>query len=68
MLTFRAAMNLHDTAVSLATTPTEAIARLETALTDENDCSRFAVTITGGPDPVTVMVTPGDMRAMLATL
>lgn len=57
-----------DAAKSRVTTPQEALRRTEAGLTDENDCSTFVLTITGGPDPVSVTVTPDEMRRTLRGL
>lgn len=45
-----------------------ALARIEAALTDENDCSIFDLVIAGGADPVRVRVTPDALRTTLTAL
>lgn len=46
----------------------EGLARIEAALTDENDCSTFWLTVSGGADPVTVTATPDQVRAIFALI
>jgi hypothetical protein len=48
-----------------AASPADALRRVEAALTDENDCSVFHVTVTGGADPVRVPLSPDQLRAAL---
>jgi hypothetical protein len=55
-------------AVPEPTTPADALARIEAALIDENDCSMFRVTVSGGSDPVTVTATPDQVRRIFAYL
>lgn len=45
-----------------------ALERIEAALTDENDCSTFWITVSGGSDPVTVSATLDKIRRMFSTL
>lgn len=47
---------------------TEALSILEAELTEENDCSFFEMSFMGGPTPVTVRVTPDEMRRILGSL
>jgi hypothetical protein len=55
-------------AVPQPTTYVDALARINAALTDENDCSAFRLTVSGGADPVTVTATPDEVRRILSWL
>lgn len=62
------AMQIFEQNRSLITTPAEALCRIEAGLTSENDCSMFVLTISGGPDPVSVGVRPDEVREILGQL
>jgi hypothetical protein len=57
-----------ETAQPLVTTPADALARVNAALTQENDCSQFWLMIAGGSDPVSVHVSPSEVRRILSTV
>lgn len=54
--------------VSKPVTPGKALETLEAGMTNENDCSAFDVSFMGGPNPVTVVVSPDQMRFILEFL
>lgn len=54
--------------VSTPVTAGKALETLEAGLTDENDCSAFDLSFMGGPTPVTVVVSPDQMRFILGFL